>query len=244
MDHNDEYQFDEDAALNTKTQTATHDTVPANHSMVSGLLQKITRRHILLGLGVIVLLGVLYSVIGYMFSRARHVQPVSVPAATTLPVVKPVDPTTAEITANTEQTAQLKNRFDQLSARLDEQQNTVKRLDFMLGQLQAQATANNAILTKLSTQWDEQQAKQKALEEAKKKALAKKAAKASKPKITYVVKAMVPGRAWLQSSDGEALTVRVGDNLPDAGTITVLDVDQGMIATSAGTTIQYSPNDR
>lgn len=45
----------------------------------------------------------------------------------------------------------------------------------------------------------------------------------------YTVKAILPGRAWVQSTDGTTSTYGVGDTLPDGRRISKIDPDAGVI---------------
>jgi intracellular multiplication protein IcmG len=64
------------------------------------------------------------------------------------------------------------------------------------------------------------------------------------PGIVYHLKALVPGRAWIQSPDGAATTVTLGDRLPGYGIIQMINTDQGIVTTSSGAIIQYGTKDR
>ena len=77
----------------------------------------------------------------------------------------------------------------------------------------------------------------------------KKAAKPKKKKITrvvrrnvYHVKAIVPGRAWLEDSKGSTITVRIGDMINN-GKVEMISPAQGIVVTSSGEVIQYGDND-
>jgi intracellular multiplication protein IcmG len=56
----------------------------------------------------------------------------------------------------------------------------------------------------------------------------------------YSVQAVVPQRAWLQSADGNTLTVTVGDDVPGMGVVTSIDPYSGNVSTASGTTIKYA----
>jgi hypothetical protein len=61
------------------------------------------------------------------------------------------------------------------------------------------------------------------------------------PKTTvpaYVVHAVIPGRAWLKSRNGQIMTVTEGDTLGDYGKVLVIDAASGMVLTSSGNTFQ------
>ena len=66
---------------------------------------------------------------------------------------------------------------------------------------------------------------------------------AAAPKITYTLKALVPGRAWLQASNNTTVTVKVGDQLAGYGTINAINTSQGWVATSSGKYITYGADD-
>ena len=58
--------------------------------------------------------------------------------------------------------------------------------------------------------------------------------------ITYTLKAVESGRAWLQSSRGQSLTVKVGDMLPQYGRVDNIDDQVGSVDTSSGKVIEYT----
>jgi intracellular multiplication protein IcmG len=59
----------------------------------------------------------------------------------------------------------------------------------------------------------------------------------------YYLKAIVPGRAWLQARNGATTTVKIGDRLPGYGIIQMINVQQGIVTTSSGGIIQYGSKD-
>ncbi|MCK4608448.1 MAG: hypothetical protein KAT71_03120 [Gammaproteobacteria bacterium] len=63
------------------------------------------------------------------------------------------------------------------------------------------------------------------------------------PRISYHVRAVVPGRAWLESSSGAIITVRPGSNLGNYGTVTKIDDSRGIVKTDLGFVIKYGTND-
>lgn len=67
----------------------------------------------------------------------------------------------------------------------------------------------------------------------------------SKPqqKIPYHVKAIVSGRAWLETNKGKIITVRPGSGLGSYGLVTQINEDNGTVTTSLGTVITYGIND-
>lgn len=71
----------------------------------------------------------------------------------------------------------------------------------------------------------------------------KKVKKEVPPSVIYHVKAIVPGMAWLESSAGQTVTVRVGHSLPGYGVVRLISPKDGMVITSSGAVIQYGVND-
>lgn len=61
--------------------------------------------------------------------------------------------------------------------------------------------------------------------------------------VSYTLKAIVPGRAWIRSSNGRTFTVKVGDPISGYGIVNAIDSSQGIVGTSSGKLIQYGPND-
>lgn len=64
-----------------------------------------------------------------------------------------------------------------------------------------------------------------------------------RPKVPYFLKAVIVGRAWLESADGNLITIKQGDVIPEYGTITRIDHNEGWVDTSSGLIIGYGRND-
>lgn len=63
------------------------------------------------------------------------------------------------------------------------------------------------------------------------------------PRIHYYVQAIIPGRAWLVSSQGQTLTLRVGSTLPGYGIVKSIDAEQGRVMMSTGKVFIFNPAD-
>ncbi len=63
------------------------------------------------------------------------------------------------------------------------------------------------------------------------------------PRLVYVVKAVVPGRAWIINNVGGTSTVTIGDHVKQYGTVRSINPDTGVITTSSGKLIKYGSND-
>ena len=65
----------------------------------------------------------------------------------------------------------------------------------------------------------------------------------AKPLTIYHIRAIVPGRVWLESSNSKSVTLRVGDFLKDYGRVEAISPRQGFVLMSNGAYIQYGVND-
>jgi intracellular multiplication protein IcmG len=82
------------------------------------------------------------------------------------------------------------------------------------------------------------------MQKAREKEQAQKKATQKVIKIPiYHVRAIVPNRAWLESDDGNTVTVKVGDRIYGYGKVELISPKQGMVVTSSGAIIQYGEND-
>ena|SRR3990167_1551118 len=54
------------------------------------------------------------------------------------------------------------------------------------------------------------------------------------PKLPYNVQAIIPGRAWLRSDNGETVTVAEGDAIKDIGRVTKIDPYDGIVEINTG----------
>lgn len=64
--------------------------------------------------------------------------------------------------------------------------------------------------------------------------LAQEASSNNKGVKDYVVHAIIPGRAWLKSANGQIVTVTEGDSLGDFGKIAAIDAGNSVVRTSSG----------
>jgi hypothetical protein len=60
---------------------------------------------------------------------------------------------------------------------------------------------------------------------------------------SYVVRAVVPGRAWVEGSYGGTFSVTVGDMVPGMGVVTQVNAEHGEVLTEKGDVIKYGSDD-
>lgn len=76
---------------------------------------------------------------------------------------------------------------------------------------------------------------------------AKKAKVKPMPKIkpvTYYIRAVVPGRAWIYGTNKRSASIAVGDTVKQYGKVLAINSQEGMIVTSSGKVITFSSVDR
>lgn len=115
---------------------------------------------------------------------------------------------------------QLQNQIGNLSAALDKANQTQARTD----------SAISALVNQISLLND----KVEQLQSLKPNA---------SHNLTFTIKAIEPGRAWLEGSNGLTESVTVGDVVPGYGRVVSVDANTATVATSGGRSIHYGPND-
>lgn len=60
---------------------------------------------------------------------------------------------------------------------------------------------------------------------------------AEQPRVPYNVQAIIPGRAWLRSDNGETVTVAEGDMIKDLGRVSKIDPYDGVVEVNTGTKV-------
>jgi len=159
-------------------------------------------------------------------------QPVAMP-----PPMPPVDNALNEKILQAQD--EMQGKLDNISAKNEEYRSQVANLNIKLAQSEGEIATINKNLSGISDLLASVTADVKKLTAPKPKKIKKKI----KAPIAYHVNAIVPGRAWLLSSDGQLVTVRAGDKLAGYGRILAISAPEGKVLTSTGAVIQYGVND-
>lgn len=130
----------------------------------------------------------------------------------------------------------LSQKFNQNSAKLKDIEGQLNTTQAALSKLNTDIASLSTIVKKLS-------ANVQILTRRQAELLIYGKGRSRWPKIVYHVKAIVPGRAWLESSDGTIVTVRPGSELNHYGTVTRIDDRRGIVTTDLGFTIKYGKGD-
>jgi hypothetical protein len=123
-------------------------------------------------------------------------------------------------------------RLDSLKRSLDETQSAIVNLNKTIGELSIFTKDLTANLQQVIVD----QGKGHATKQVRRRSTSSKM-------VYYKVKAIVPGMAWLESSEGQTVAVRVGSRLGRYGKVRLISPKQGMVVTSYGSIIQYGTND-
>jgi intracellular multiplication protein IcmG len=60
---------------------------------------------------------------------------------------------------------------------------------------------------------------------------------------SYVIRAILPGRAWIEGAGGGAFSVMEGDRVPGSGTVSKIDPENGEVTMDTGDVIKYGSDD-
>ena len=217
------------------------------------IISNINRRKLLMPLIIVVAILVIYAMFNFYGSKktsAVEQERLAEQAMTAPPHA--VVPTTTASSVPTARASQplvhtqleseanmLPQELEKLSHDLTVSQKQLAKLDDAVSQTQQEISAVSSKLDQLTT------AMQQLLLEVEKLKPPKVSQKkqVAKPIPIYHIRAIVPGRVWLESADGKSVTLRVGDVLEGYGRVEAISPRQGFVLMSNGTYIQYGEND-
>lgn len=251
----DEYQFpqdeyispsdehhamDVDASLSPENEQK--DYTSSNHKkspidLIRDNFHLIKNKRVLIGVGVVI-----FAILTiHFFSGTKEPALPSVATATSSSSSNPVVQTsTAEPSSNgsmlnslsslQEHSNRTASDIRQLQSQMADMQNVIQQSQTTNQQLQkAVDTLTNQLNTMSAT------LNQVLANQDKSKGGAKR--------IVYHLRAIQPDRAWITSSNGETLTVTLGDTIGKFGTVNLIDPVHGVVSTTSGLKIEYGPND-
>jgi intracellular multiplication protein IcmG len=207
-------------------------------SAVRGGLANIWSSHkrIITIVGVLVVVSLTFTVMRSLHKSgelpAAPTQTAPVAAAPTVQTM--VDPQVID------QLTSLKQDAATNSAVVRQLQGQVQDLNNSLNQTRASQQQLNQSLMILVGQVQQLTTEVKVLAQPKPVKVAVAAPKAKPvPVITFQIRAVVPGRAWIVGSDGQSQSVAVGDHVPQYGSVQSIDADAGVVLTTSGKTIKF-----
>lgn len=226
------------------------------------------RKNIFIGCGFLVVVILVYKIIGGVMAPKVSGSINSIPAQPVANVVQtppqqslaqglnqntaeaPATPSLHEIVNTYNQDHGGENRIAKLEVISGSMRQEVSNLNNVTQSLQSSIDQINAQLTQLNASMalltDKMQAQMLQQAASQKKMMIKKGSLTPKPvvkKVVYQIMAIIPGRAWLKSSNGATVTVSVGTQLSGYGTVTKIDPQLGNVVMSTGQIIQFSADD-
>lgn len=184
--------------------------------------------------------------------QAQVVQPPSAPVST-LPAVIPVQSQTpaaqspaaamgayiedksAELSAASQQAmtqmqSQYTQQFNEFSTQAKSMQGQIQTLSARVADMEAQINQLVQVLTRRN-----QSASAPPSSSMNNSGPPVQQVRQPEVRIAYNVQAIIPGRAWLKSDNGETLTVAEGDVIRDVGRVTKIDPYDGIVEINTGT---------
>jgi intracellular multiplication protein IcmG len=254
--NDDEYQFSDMGSVdNPAAGEMESDDKSAKPSNAGPFVEKDNKRKIWIIFGVIFGLLLVYQVISLYFGKETPPAKVTItpvqPKPTPAPVVMPVQPVAPPPPVVTQADPEIKQKVLAIEASqesLKSDQNLlsqkVETVSASVTTLNEQIEKLNTLVNSLSTQVASQSNQIQVLTvRLQPKPVIKKTKKKLVEVITYAIRAVIPGRAWLIASNGSTLTVRRGTPIPGLGVVTSIDAVQGRVATSSGKVIRFSQDD-
>lgn len=228
----EEYKFQE------ANDTGSHFTnANTGEQTASAIMEKTKRQHIFL------VLIVIFASLGIYKLVNKFLHGIST-RSTAMKQQSPVAAAPSVSAATLANTA-ITNRFSHLEQTQHSLQTSLQSLDSEIIDIKSTLADLDARFAQISDETQNLQMKQEALLQKQKKAEKKRTEeKKVAPKPIYYVRAIIPGRVWLTMQDGSTLTLGLGDKLAGYGTVTAIDVNQGVVTLSSGAVIGYNPDDR
>lgn len=201
-------------------------------------------KRVLLLLGLLVATGLVYLFVSFTNSRRAAQLAAPVPAVDTASATIPSTPTTPVQVAPPvvpQAPAPSDAALQQMAQQNQLNQQSVASMQNQIQQLQSQVNDMTNSISTLNSQLQVIVNELRAI--SIDRSLRGRNAILTTTGTAYHLKALVPGRAWLQSKEGHSTTVTIGDRLPGYGIIQMINVPQGIVTTSSGAIIQYGPKD-
>lgn len=251
---NEEYQISDMGGAQPVTNEG---AVPPEENDLASTAVKFFQRNALMAVGIVLALIFIYKFMGLFTSphksassKMEALTPIQQPIQPAAPASSQ-SPSVAEVTLKPEVNQKLlalessqqgvRGDIADMNAQLGNLQNNMQGVSSQLANLMSMIQA-------LSQKLDAQNQAMVLLE-----ARLTAKPKVSKPhhvkrhkvvSILYYIQAIIPGRAWLVSANGQhTVTVREGTRLPGYGVVQLIDPNQGRVLTSSGQTIKFSQQD-
>ncbi len=262
-DQNDEYKFDEHDPLENNSQEddiySSSESISPEQSLEPP--QSDVKRNALIAVGLIVFIVIMYKLIAGLFFGKSSVEETktsinSAPITASQPLQTEIPPEPQLVqqapTVVPDNNAALKQQVDSIEAseqnlqsQVSSMNDQINNMNNNIANLSSQITKLDQIISDLSTLVNKQSEEISVLMLRTQPKPVKRAhsPRHAQSATIYYINAVIPGRAWLISTNGSTLTVREGTLVPGYGVVKLIDSIQGRILTTSGRIIKFSQAD-
>jgi intracellular multiplication protein IcmG len=265
-DHNnDEYQLNdldllavepEDQVQTEAKSESDASSAPTDAGAKQFDISKEMIRNALIVIGGIVLLVLCYKFVGSFFSSKKSAQPEIIPVAVKkIPTNNAVNQSMTQQMPFASDSAPSSQVSKKLSTLEQDQQTMNANVQSINTQLNGMSSTVSDMATKmaelsnvinaLNDKIEAQSHEIERLHAPKPRPIARvrKSLNTMDAPASYVIQAVIPGRAWLMTGNGSTLTVREGTSIAGYGVVKLIDPLQGRVVTSSGRIIRFSQTD-
>lgn len=136
--------------------------------------------------------------------------------------------------AQNERMERIESDMQKLMKRMSDINNNIAGLQNSMSQMNDTLGQYSAEIAKVSKV--QQQKQEKIQAQKTKQVQTQRKQQQSAP--TMSVHAIIPGRAWLRSDDGQIITITEGDNVDRYGKVLRIDANEGVVVTSSGVALR------
>ena len=246
-----EYTYQDEDIQDTDPVEFVHETQKDTTTQV---MDYISNNSMVVSIGAAVVLYILYSLLSGLFSSSEIVEdidsqfiqttaveiPVKVPQEEKKVEVVETTPVTRSASVGSDELSKIEASLSKQSALQDKQSSTISNLSSAVVEIDSQIDNLNRSLLQINRSLEEITAK---VQEALKPTV--ESIPDEKPLVTYYLRASVWGRAFLieKGNPNKTITVKVNDELEDYGSITGIYPSEGIVTTSSGRNIEFSPDE-
>lgn len=197
----------------------------------------IKNKRVLIGAGVLLLIILTI----HFFSGPKESAIPSVATATSTATTAPV---TQASPVTEPSNGSMLNSLSSLQEHSDRTGSDIRQLQSQMADMQNVIQQSQATNQQLQKTVDTLTAQLNTMSATLNQVLANQSKSKGGPKrIVYHLRAIQPDRAWITSSNGETLTVTLGDTIGKFGTVNLIDPVHGVVSTTGGLKVEYGPND-
>lgn len=236
----DEYQFPKDEYVSLDEPKLDEEAASAETQKISfiekvlGQLREtplLKNKRILIVIVAAVILGIVFHFVNSsqkVTTLPSIAQQPAAPQVAAPPQPVEQQPSMGSLDSLQDRSSHTESQLRDLQSQVSTLQNTLNQAQESNQQLQKSVAALTEQVQALSTRLSE---------------LAAVKSPSNAKRIVFHLRAILPDRAWITGSNGQTLTITAGDDVPQYGTVQLIDAAEGVVTTSSGRKIEYGSND-